>query len=256
MNALSWAGLILSVAALPLHAQSAKPQFDVASIKPFDLTQFDPSTLSPPSGLPAPPLATSFRRSNVTLASLVEYAYGITRWQVVDGPTWIREDRFQVEAKPASPASPDEMRLMLQSLLAERFELALRKDRREMRLFVLQIARSDRRLGKELTKCDPKLPPRSPSAPVRDGERLGRRCVPISSMVPVFARLLGAPVDNQTGLTGLWTGFVTYNDDLQAVGGSPTFAKALEEQFGLKVTARRGPVDVLVVERASRPSPN
>lgn len=117
---LFWAGLILFIATSPLHAQSAKPQFDVASIKPFDMTQFDPSTLSPPSGLPAPSVSTSFRRSNATLASLVEYAYGVTRWQVVDGPTWIREDRFQIEAKPESPASPDEMRLMLQSLLAER----------------------------------------------------------------------------------------------------------------------------------------
>lgn len=249
-----WAGLMVSAAIVPLWAQSAKPRFEVASIKEYGPGSLSPS---PPTGSPAPAATTSFRRGNVTLASLVQYAYGITRWQLVDGPTWVREERFEIEARAAKPASPDEMRVMVQSLLAERFELALRQDRRDMQFFALEVTRSDGQLGPQLTKCDPTSPRRRvPVQVAPDGVALNQACVPMSSIVTVATTVLGAPVDDRTGLVGVWNYQLAYSDNPQASSSTPTFVSALQEQLGLKVTASRGPVDVLVIEKANRPSPN
>jgi len=256
-SCLFWVCLISCAAPLSLGAQSAKPRFEVASIKEYAPEAFSPS---PPTDSPAPAMTTLFRRRGVTLASLAQHAYGITRWHLVDGPEWIREDRFEIDARTSVPAPPDEMRVMLQTLLAERFDLVLRKDQREMRSFALEVVRSDGRLGSQLRKCDPASPPqRVPVRVPRDGVALNQVCVPFSSIVTMTTGVLGAPVDDQTGLVGAWNYQLTYSD---GIGGShvdasaPTFVSALQEQLGLKVTARRGPVDVFVVEKANRPSPN
>jgi len=236
-------------------AQSAKPRFEVASVKPTRELIIS----GPPSPGGAPPLSTTFRRFNSPLASLVQYAYGMFRQQVVGGPSWVHEDRFDVEARTSKPASADEMRLMLQTLLEERFQLVLRKDVRDMRFVSLTFARSDRRLGPDMMKCDPTRP-RQAARP-STATSIGGSCVPMSSLLRIVANVLEAPVSDETRLPGLWTFQVRYSDALGSAAGTqpdnaPAFTAALQQQLGLKATTRRGPQDVLVIESVSPPSPN
>ena len=229
-------------------AQPAKLRFEVASVKPT--RELIPT---PPGGPARPALSTTFRL-NAPLANLVQRAYGLFRSQLVGGPAWIREDRFEIEARASRPSSENEMMLMLQTLIAERFQLVLRKDVRDMRFVSLTFARADRRLGPQLTKCDPayQWPASKPSS------AMGIRgfCQPMCSLLRIVANVLEAPVADETGLTGQWTYRIRWSEVPGAAADTPEFTTAIQQQLGLKATTRRGPRDVLVVESVNRPSPN
>jgi len=174
----------------------------------------------------------------------------------VGGPAWIREERFDVEARASRPSSENEMLLMLQTLLEDRFQLVLSKDVRDMRFVSLTFARTDRRLGPQLMKCDPtyQWPASKPSTSGATG--ISGFCQPMSSLLRLVANVLEAPVADETGLTGQWTYRIRWSEVPGAAADAPEFAVALQQQLGLKATTRRGPRDVLVVESVNRPSPN
>ena len=234
-------------------AQTTRPVFEVASIKP---------TESRPAGgrQPSPDV---FYRPGATLAALIQFAYGVEDVQVLDGPDWIRRDRFAVNAKAASVPSDNQMQLMVQSLLEDRFKLVARTDRREMRLENLVLARNDGRPGSRLVPCEDRanLPPPRPlvvppgSAPFRG------RCRELSALVGNASTLLGVPVVDRTGLSGLWSWDLVYlqNQPLSPgvdTAGTPVFRTALQEELGLKLEPGRGPVEVIVIESAQRPQPD
>src|SRR5687768_14105687 len=134
-----------------LSAQAPGPTFEVASVKKL-------SQRIAPSPSQSSTRSAALYFANVTVAGLVQYAYDVRDFALVDGPDWIRQDLFEVNAKAATEVSPDEKRLMVQSLLADRFKLVVRKDRREMEFSQLVLARSDGRLGPNFTDCpDPNV---------------------------------------------------------------------------------------------------
>lgn len=208
-------------------------------------------------------------------------------------PAWMRDRDFDIEARAAGTATKDQMRLMMQSLLADRFKLAVHTEMREVPVFAL-VLQTQGRLGPQLHQhaasddcASTALPddagtaargPQSataipipcgqiahlpPSAPGRT--HFGGRNVTLAMLAESLATQTGLvvvprPVIDKTGLDGRfdfsieWTPEDTRETDNSETGGA--FREALKEQLGLKLEAQKGPVEVLVIDHAEQPSPN
>ena len=177
-----------------------------------------------------------------------------------------------------------ERHFALQSLLAKRFSLVVHRETRELPLYALVMARADRKPGPMLRSssadCSPEAMPAQIAATqagkplacgtlVRTGRIQfgGRR---MSDLAKTLSSLpyIGRAVVDQTGLTGRWEFVLTYTPDLdqrppQQGPDAPTFDPngpslfaAFQEQLGLKLEAQTGPVEVLVIDKVQRLTPN
>ena len=223
-----------------------------------------------------------------TVRELIEFAYLIQPFQLLDTPKWVDEERWDINAKLAAPPSavaanaPDDTLLALRSMLAERFRLIVRRDVRPMPAYALVHARSDRRLGSQLTRstidCAALRAARlkgdtTPLPPAAKGCGTQGRVGSIQmtgSPLTEFTERLSARVQrtvlDRTGLDGTWDLSLTYAADSAAITGgalppgtasaadvnAPSLFTALQEQLGLKLEAVTGPVDALVIERVER----
>src|SRR5688572_10206246 len=126
-------------------ATAAGKTFDVASIKVNK--EGGPSSVRiTPGGM--------FTVTNNNLRNIIRNAFGITNAQIVGGPAWIDEDRFDITAKAAGPSDQPQAMVMLQALLAERFALRTHTERRELPVYLLVLARKDGALGPQMKKAD------------------------------------------------------------------------------------------------------
>jgi uncharacterized protein (TIGR03435 family) len=246
-------------------AQSAKPAFDVVSIKKNVSESF-------PVG-PEARRGGSFVATNATLVRLVRFAYDLPEYRVVGGPEWVRSDRFDIEARAGRDVASEEIQRMVHALMEDRFQLVIRQERREATVYALSLARSDKHLGPGLRRsiagCD---------SPGGRGETMEERrtpnggvatqrtCTAMATLVSSLSNALQSPIDDKTALTGMWDYELSYtgerrrNADAAAVArdpnDAPALSTALQEQLGLKLEAARGPVDVFVIESAARPREN
>ena len=143
----------LSATVVPLGAQladTAAPPFEAASIKPSGPNIEGTTIQGDPNG--------RLNAQNVTLKDLIRFAYQLRDFQIVGGPKWLDADRFDIVAKPEGRAQPEQLLLMMQLLLADRFQLAFHRESKEAQVYELVIA-----------KNGPKL--RTPEA---DGQRVFR----------------------------------------------------------------------------------
>jgi len=246
-----------------LTAQAAKPTFEVASVK-RNLSGF---------GIPGPRPGGVYSATGSTLQTIVLWAYGIRDYQLLEGPGWVRTDRFDIAARAGRDASGDELRLMVQSLLEDRFKLVLRQEQRELRVYALVPARRDGRLGPSLRKAaadcgtaagrgETLEETRTPNG----GVTQRRTCTPIATLVSTVSSSVGAPVTDSTELVGMWDYELSFTGERRAgasaaaVAADPNDAPALftvlQEQLGLKLEATRGRVDVLVIDSVQQPTEN
>jgi len=240
-------------------AQSPRPTFEVASVRKQESPQFGPPASRPPY---------VYYRPGDTVEELVRFAYGLQRFQVVGGPQWIREDRFEIDARAAEPVPRELMRAMVQSLLEDRFGLVVRSEQREMDVAALVLDSHDARAGTRLLPCpDPRNPP--PVRPYRipaGGYADRKGCAPLARLAELATAFLGHPVVDGTGLQGYWSYEIAfaYGDpptservrELAERENLPQLPIALEEQLGLRLEPGRRPVDVLVIESVEQPSEN
>jgi uncharacterized protein (TIGR03435 family) len=182
------------------------------------------------------------------LRQIVGLAYAIQRVLVPGGPGWADSDQFDIVAKAESAdATRDEIRTMLQALLAERFNLAVHRETRERPAYSLVLA-----------KGGPKLKESQPDRKSGMAHTVSPSGVPqtafesssLRALVNMVANTLGSPVVDKTGLTGLYDFTLEWHEDLR----SSVFDSL--DQLGLKLEAKKAPVDVLVIDRAEKPSPN
>ena len=237
-------------------AQSSKPKFDVASVKASDPQ--DPRTF-----METPPNGSRFSTTGTSLKFLIGIAYEKAPAQISGGPSWIDADRFEIEARPETAVPGLEgykrTKLMLQSLLEERFKLAVHAETRQEPVFELV-----------LTKTGSKLKDVSFGVP-RQEMRKGQLLVTstrLSFVIPIFSALVQRPVIDKTGLTGIYDFTLTFRPEPGVPGAvglnplppvdpeAPEIFTAIQEQLGLKFEAARGPVEVLVVDRAEKPEEN
>jgi uncharacterized protein (TIGR03435 family) len=261
----------LVVAALPLAAQSDAPRFEVASVRPI----LGPSASSIWNLLPSG----RFVATNSQLRSLIVNAYGVMHERLLGGPDWIDSDRFDILASAPAGTSESTMLTMLQTLLADRFKLVLRREAREMAVYSLVIAQSDGHIEKALRPVDCKAsrteskavmrkavaPPcsallmRQPGTGMVTYQSEG---VDLNGLANTLSRRVGRPVINRTGLAGEFQFELSWLQDMQAgaapaaANDGPSLFTALQEQLGLKLESSRGPVEVLVIESVERPTPN
>jgi uncharacterized protein (TIGR03435 family) len=188
----------------------------------------------------------------MTLPDLITYAFKVQSYQVSGSSGWMDSMRWDVTAKAEGDAAPssDQLRKMTQALLAERFQLKIHRETKEMPVYALVV-----------DKGGPKLKPSAPDA--KDGTTVsGDKTVVMASAKETLDRLAtylsnntGRPVLNQTGLSGNYEYRLewTLRDD---TGDAPSIFTAVQEQLGLKLEAQKAPIEVLVIDRAEKPSEN
>jgi bla regulator protein blaR1 len=258
-------------------AQSTNPPaFEVASVKP--------NTSGDGRVLMTPQPGGRLNLVNVPLRLMIRNAYRVQDFQIVGGPDWLSTARFDVVAKAeGGNPSQEELQLMLRSLLADRFKLVVRPDTREMPTYSLVPARADGKTGAQLRKsdanCGPATAPGAPPAPGQlpsCGSMLGfgnlkARGSTMAALASTLSTFAGRIVVDRTGLAGGYDVDLNWTPDQisrPAGGGDqpvqvngvtvdpngPSLFTALQEQLGLKLESAKGPVDVLVVERAEKPA--
>ena len=222
--------------------------------------------------------------TNATLRDLIQSAYqryGFDRREIEGGPAWIDTERFDIEAEAGAEHAidrdgvPRRTWLMLQTLLADRFKLELRTDKRPRPLYLLVPANRDGHLGPRLRRSDAdcaavvamQIRGERPAKPSCSSASYPGRLVVTALSLPTVARLLSEsvdrPVQDRTGLDGL------FDLELEAVEIRPpgpfgpsfrpsdtkeSIFQALPAQLGLKLEAAQGTVDVLVLEHVERPA--
>jgi uncharacterized protein (TIGR03435 family) len=262
-------------------ASAQTPQFEVASIKPAAPDAHGMFIRPGPGG--------GVSITNMTLKEMIVIAYRVQPFQISGGPSWLDSIHYDVVAKPEEKPKQDELPLMLQALLAQRFELGIHRETKELPMFALVLARKDGKLGPKLVPhegdCTPPDPTKPPPPPEPGkpfafgcgGMSMGPRGmsatgVPVGNLVPMLARILGSTVVDKTGLTGKFDVTAEWApDENQAAAllppgvpppppaadnAGPSIFTAMQEQLGLKLESQKGPVEVLIIDRAEKPSEN
>jgi uncharacterized protein (TIGR03435 family) len=210
----------------------------------------------------------------------------VPEFQISGGPAWIGSTRYDISAKPENNPKDDEILPMAQSLLADRFQLSVHRETKELPIFALVVAKKDRRVGAGLTesKDDCAVPDASDPPPrLERGELPAPTCgrinrsprlvratsISLAAFAHSLSEILGRPVVDKTGLTGNFNISMEWTPDdaqlsmlppdaprrrLEASG--PSIFLAIQEQLGLKLESQKGPVEILVVDRAEKPSEN
>lgn len=241
---------ILTSLAAALLAQT--PGFEVASIRPTGPDERC-GTIEPlPGG--------GLRVCGLALKTIVTWAYDVQDYQVAGGPSWIERDGWDILAKPpaesaqsaaaenekmGAPQHAPSMKLVrsrLQSLLAERFRLELRHEMREQTAYALTVAKSGPKMKE------------SPGGMIRRGPgEIVSRGANMESLVRFLAVDLHRPVANETGLSGIYAFTLQWTPDNTPDANGPSIFTAIEEQLGLRLEARKAPVETLVIEKVERP---
>jgi uncharacterized protein (TIGR03435 family) len=299
------------------------PSFEVATIKPAA----PPATsMGPGGGMriavrmgarggPGTADPGQIMYTGMSMKSLLVAAYGVKTYQV-SGPSWMDTERFDIVAKVPPGASKDDVKLMLQNLLAERFKLTLHREKKDLPMYALVVAKNGPKMkesppddpdAKEPTSLKdpgaddahqqraaenavramgrdggmPQLPPgagRGMSMMMMNGR--ARMTSPKQTMAQFAEWLVGQldrPVVDRTGLTKKYDLVLEYAPE--SVGGrgpmgmplpppppggeggapaesdaqaAPSLFSALQEQLGLRLEQKKGPVDLLVVDRLEK----
>jgi uncharacterized protein (TIGR03435 family) len=302
-RAIRWTLLLatsaLSLNALSLSAQAptpvGNPRFEAASIKPGT-----PDVMS--RGITMP--GNRVNATNASVRDLVALAYGtggppvqrLLNEQIIGGDGWLTSELFNVvattdsETPPGAAGTPQKL-LMLRTLLAERFKLAVHHETRTAPVYVLVLARGDGQLGPKLQSTDRDCQAITaargggPPPPLTPGERPPCNAVvgigpglsmlmaggqTMSSLALLFSRVTNRTVIDHTGLSGEFDVDVRFDPEglpdlgppglphpsSQATSNLPSFFTAIQEQLGLKLNSDRGTIDVLVIDHVERPTPD
>ncbi len=252
------------VSLTPSRAQSAdatRPKFEVASIKP-NTTNGHTDIL---------PVRSSdlVRMHNNQVGSMILYAYHVAQYQVIgnsrlpDPWNW-----YDIEATIEGSPSDDEIRLMFQSLLEDRFNLKVHRETREMEAYKLVVAKNGSKL-KPATNEDYKTTIEGKPVQVRkgtsrilsetEGAHLIGNGVTIAQLAASLEGVMGGPVVDGTGLQGTFDYDMLFLPDGQLPAtdfSAPTLLAALKTELGLTLEKVKAPVEVLVIDHIERPSGN
>jgi uncharacterized protein (TIGR03435 family) len=234
----------------------ANPTFEVATIKPTE----------PGTGFSIHPTRSGeLVATDASLAYLIKFAYEVHPRQITKAPAWLDSDKYDLTAKPDIEGQPSlkQMRVMTQKLLADRFQLVFHREKVELPVYAVTVAKG----GLKLTANDT-----NPNGnPGYGGGPAGMRVV--NSTIAEFISFVlndavALPVVDQTGL-----GSARYNftlkwtpDAAQAQPGAapaaanadapPDIFTAMQQQLGLKLESTKAPMEVMVIDHVEKPSPN
>ncbi|MDR3699235.1 MAG: TIGR03435 family protein [Candidatus Sulfopaludibacter sp.] len=196
----------------------------------------------------------SLTMRHVTLKACIQWAYHVFEYQV-SGPNWIDSDHYDIAAKAAGPATEPELRLMLQTLLADRFQLAFHRQTTEKQAYVLSVGKNGPKFHESAEDGESDIQPDQKTMSV------SVRRVSISQLIDPLSHMFQMPVVDMTGLNGRYDVAISMAKYIPQSGDRADpisiIQTALEEDLGLKLEARKMPLDYLIVDRAARvPSGN
>lgn len=225
---------------------SAQPSFEVASIKPNH---------SGSRGSDNDWGDGRISSINVPLRRLIAVAFEIREDQI-SGPDWLANERFDIQAKASSPVGDPEIKRMLQSLLKERFHLAEHRATRLEKVYALVQAKNGSKLKAET--------PTGSSTTNGTRGALKATTVSMTQFANRLSRMLELPVVDETEMPGVYSFKLTWDpaaNTLQAEAPSdapgPSIFEAIQQQLGLKLEAKRAPVEIMMIDHVDRvPSEN
>ena len=280
----------------------ATPGFEVASVKLHVQSGPEMGGISemPPSG--------RVNIVNTTLRAVLRMSYRLQDYQIIGGPDWLKSDGFDIQARPSLEYQPEtvsctrpdcppsRVQIMMQGLVADRFQLKTHRETRELPVYELTLARSGFKLkevpppsARDLNAGPrPVGPPPPPgTAPPTSvsavptlppgvtnvfGTFLAASAVQFSTLTSMLSGILGRPVIDKTGIRGNYDFKLVFSREglpggppppavigaptLSASDPRPTIFTALQEEFGLKLESSKGPVEVLVIDSVQKPSEN
>ncbi len=235
------------------------PSFEVATVKPTDPKGRIIGFFTYPGG--------RIRAAHWSVFALIIDAFEIKPFQIAGGPRWITDEGFDIEAKPpassesskASPSSPDappneEQRRMLQSLLADRFQLRFHWETKEGTVYLLQRGKGELKLRE----------PKDPNAyhwaggnrpGTFTGDGLAGINISMSELADRLSVWLGSPVQDRTGLNGSYDFKYACPPEECSPDRNFELTDSLRA-LGLRLEASRGPISTLVIDHVERPSPD
>jgi uncharacterized protein (TIGR03435 family) len=237
-------GTMITIRAQTPAAQT--PEFGAASIKPVpcqpgmrcgggdgtERLKFTPgSVFNYPGG--------------ITARGIILEAYHLALYQLPGGPSWLDSDRFELEAITETRADENQMRRMLQSLLAERFKLVIHRETREVPVYFLTVGKKGAKLQEQKEGQPAPAPP-----PSFKGLFLTTKMDHFIAFIS-SAGHIDRPVMDKTGLDGVYYFLLPFSgerdDDIKI---------AVEDAFRLKFESHKAPVDVFTIDHVEKPSPN
>jgi uncharacterized protein (TIGR03435 family) len=232
----------------------AAPAFEVASVK---------VSKAPPGGSDSDSTVGSIRMRNFTLRRCIQLAYNVKESQVLGGPKWLDSDRYDIDAKSAAAARDRELMMMLQTLLAERFQLALHRESKTYPGYALVVSKAGLKMHA--------VEPGESDLSTHNGSMTAEKAS-MANLAEDLSRRLRVPVDDATRVTAVFDFKFEFpprdNSTAPATGDTPgaaasdpasyeaALSHALEDQLGLKLEARKIQQEVLVIDRAEKPAEN
>jgi uncharacterized protein (TIGR03435 family) len=244
--------ILLAALLAPVVLGQPRPAFDAASVKAL------------PAGVEWPPRAGYFIlprtddperfRARVQLSRVIEWAYGLRPFQVTGGPAWIREGRFRfaIEATAGHAATLDEMRLMVLTLLAERFHLETHRDTREVPVYALVTGRN----GAKVASAEPSTVNGGNGAIDIGSGVLRARGATMAGFIEILTDNLDRPVVDKTGLTGHYDFTLNYDPSALVDWRLGPALFSLVQDLGLRLEQQKAPFEMLVIDSIERPSEN
>jgi len=239
--------ILCAIAVSSLQAQTL-PSFEVASVRPIGPNEHITCGQFVPGG-----------RLNIAgcrLVNIIAEAYSLREFQIADAPNWVTDygdgARFNIQVRANDSADGDQLRLMLRSLLAERFQLLSHRETRDVPVYALNAIK-----GKQPT-------PAADNGKLRgsgqiewvDAGRLRGRNVFLSRFVGAMGAMVDGPVVDKTNITSAIDFELRWTPDDKVDGEYPSVFTAVQEQLGLKLEPQRLPVEVLVIDHVERPTEN
>jgi uncharacterized protein (TIGR03435 family) len=282
MRTFTWVGSTAIFLATAMgQTPEAGPKFEIADVHVSAKTPNPFARTGPVRG-------GRYEIKTATMVDLVRIAYGVTPDMVVGGPNWLEMDRFDVVGKVPPEATADAQKLMLQALLAERFQLVIHNDTRPVPAYALTVGKKPQMKeadGSGETGCKPKQgggPSTEGAGRLMTRDASGRettivmgpgatiefscRNMTMAAFAAGLRGMLGSTIGagavlDQTGLKGSWNFDVRWSlpfiGPAAAASDRVTMAEALEKQLGLKLEQKPVPTPVIVVDRVNeKPSEN
>jgi uncharacterized protein (TIGR03435 family) len=250
-------------------AADVDPNFEVATIKPNNsgATSLQGLTMN----------GRNFATRNSSLGDLIAFAYEVQSKQIVGAPDWLDKDRFDIAAVPEQEGAPnpEQIRIMIRKLLADRFKLTFHHDKRDMSAYVLTVTKEGNKLAPTQIKGT------LPGIGIGPGTG-GITLHMMNATIPDFTGflqllVLDRPVLDRTGIQGRYDFQCLFAPDDSQFGGhpppipnkaadggatdaaataAPSLYDALPQQLGLKLSAEKTAVDVIAIDHVEKPSAN
>ncbi|HEV3197818.1 MAG TPA: TIGR03435 family protein [Bryobacteraceae bacterium] len=230
---------------------SAPPAFEVASVHVSQIGRAGGEG-SRRENIQFSPDSVTMR--NVSLKSAIRWAYHVFDYQV-SGPDWLQFERYDIVAKAPGAATEEELRTMMQTLLAERFKVALHRQSKEFAAYALVVGKNGPKFHESDTEGESSIQP--------DQKRMSVTVhrTPISQLTDMLSNIFRAPVVDMTDLKGKYDvtlNLAKYIGDIQpSPGGAPPdplsiITMGLQEELGLKLESKKLSLDVLIIDRAEK----